>query len=115
VYAFSLLLSTATVLVKNGDFTAREILALNRFSRRMSFDIDWYLGIPPAHLSRDEMLRAYQQAYGSCAASASAQDAAAADASPALRPADLYRGIMGALVSGRASWARSSRPSSLAR
>ncbi len=99
MYAFSLLLSTATVLVKNGDFTAREIAALNRFSQRMSFDIDWYPGIPAAGVSLDDMLKGYQQAYGTGVTSA--QEAAAADAGPALRPADLYRGIMGALESGQ--------------
>src|SRR5208337_2051064 len=38
LFAFNLLLSTATVLVKNGDFTAEETARLREYARRMSFD-----------------------------------------------------------------------------
>jgi hypothetical protein len=39
---------TATLLVKNGAFTAGEIAALKEFCRFRSFDVDWYPGIQVA-------------------------------------------------------------------
>ena len=41
LFVFNLLLSTATVLVKNGDFTDGEIERLREYCRRMSFDVDY--------------------------------------------------------------------------
>ena len=45
VFVFNLYLSTATVLVKNSDFTDEEIATLRNFTRRMSFNDAYYPGI----------------------------------------------------------------------
>jgi hypothetical protein len=43
---------TATLLVKNGVFTASEIAALKAFCRSRSFDADYYPGISPEEANR---------------------------------------------------------------
>jgi hypothetical protein len=49
---------TATLLVKNGAFTEREIAALKAFCRARSFDIDYYPGIRPDEANRYNVLEA---------------------------------------------------------
>ena len=44
--------NTATLLVKNGDFTPEDIARLKDFSRARSFDLDWYPGIRPDEANR---------------------------------------------------------------
>ena len=44
--------NTATLLVKNGDFTADDIARLREFCRPRSFDLDWYPGIRPEEANR---------------------------------------------------------------
>ena len=63
IYAFNLLLSTATVLVKNGDYLPGEVAALNDYAKRMSFDIDYYPGIPERQKNFDQILTAYTEIY----------------------------------------------------
>ncbi|TFG59519.1 MAG: hypothetical protein E4H36_13655, partial [Spirochaetales bacterium] len=46
IFAFDLFLSTATILVKNSDFTEEEIGKLKSFTDRMSFDVFYYPGMP---------------------------------------------------------------------
>lgn len=44
--------NTATLLVKNGDFTPEDITRLQEFCRVRSFDLDWYPGIRPEEANR---------------------------------------------------------------
>jgi hypothetical protein len=119
LYAFNLLLSTATVMVKNGPFSPGEIAKLNSFSRRMSFDVDYFPGIAPMGTRMDALLRGYQDAYGSGAGAAPSSSAAApASPSPAspsasqtatatstqgpdLAPSQLYHGVVEWILGGK--------------
>jgi len=47
---------TATLLVKNGDFTAAEISALKAFCTARSFDVAYYAGMPPHEANRFNVL-----------------------------------------------------------
>jgi hypothetical protein len=47
---------TATLVVKNGDFTAAEIASLEAFCRTRSFDADYYPGIAPDRANRYNIL-----------------------------------------------------------
>ena len=65
IFAFDLLLSTATILVKSSDLTPRDIAALRGFCGRMSFNVDYYPGMPaPPGKSFDQILAGYQSLYG---------------------------------------------------
>jgi hypothetical protein len=98
VFAFHLLLSTATVLVKNGEFTQRETGLLNEYCRRMSFDAVYYPGVPRRPGSFSEMLDAYNGLYESPVRTA---EAPAADPEVDLRPGDLYHFALKWLFGGR--------------
>jgi hypothetical protein len=99
VFAFNLLLSTATVLVKNGDFTAGELAKLRAYARRMSFEVDYAPGLGPAPgPSFPAILASYRALY----ASASDQkSASAASADIPLKPGDLYRDSLVWLFQGK--------------
>jgi spermidine synthase len=97
VFAFSLLLSTATVLVKNGDFSPAEIETLKEYCRRMSFDPDYYAGIPGSGKDFQKMLDGYRALYFS----PRAQDSAPAATDTDLRPSLLYHNALDWLLSGR--------------
>src|SRR4030095_2091141 len=47
---------TATVLVKNGDFTTDDIVKLREFCRTRSFDADYFPGVEPADANRYNVL-----------------------------------------------------------
>ncbi len=65
IFAFDLLLSTATILVKNSDFTASDIARLRGFCDRMSFSVDYYPGMPaPRGKNFDQILAGYRSLYG---------------------------------------------------
>ena len=73
IFAFDLLLSTATVLVKNSDFTPQEIKTLRDFCNRMSFDVAYYPGMPnPKGVDFEKMLKSYQNLYSDTPQAASA-------------------------------------------
>jgi len=99
VFAFNLLLSTATVLVKNGDFTPSELGRLREYCRRMSFEVDYTPGIgasPGAGFQK--ILEGYRALY------APAGDRKAGDVTSSdipLRPGDLYRNSLVWLFGGR--------------
>ena len=63
VFVFNLLLSTATVLVKNGDFTPVEIAKLRQYCHRMSFDVDYEPGAQAAPVGFQKMLDGYRALY----------------------------------------------------
>jgi hypothetical protein len=60
VFVFDQLLSTATILVKNGSFSEAEIGKLRAFCARMSFIPAWYPGMPEPATGRDAVLAAYR-------------------------------------------------------
>lgn len=60
IYVFDLFLSTATIIVKNSDFTRKEIEALNEFCESRSFDIIYHPGIQRRPFQLDEILRVYR-------------------------------------------------------
>ncbi|MGA2977346.1 MAG: hypothetical protein ABSF77_18720 [Spirochaetia bacterium] len=93
VFAFNLLLSTATVLVKNSDFRQTEIDELTRYCRRMSFDVDYASGITGTAVSFERILNGYGGLYG--------KGEQEADAGLDLRPNDLYRDSLLWLFAGR--------------
>ena len=65
VFMFDQLLSTATVLVKNGPFTQGEIQTLRSFCARMSFIPCYYPGMPRPSVGLDQVLKNYRdQIYG---------------------------------------------------
>lgn len=60
VYMFDLFLSTATILVKNSDFTEEEIETLNEFCKSRSFEIIYHPGIEKRDYSLDAILKVYR-------------------------------------------------------
>ena len=48
---------TSTLLIKNGEFTPREIDAMRRFCRTRAFDVAWYPGISATEPNRHHILR----------------------------------------------------------
>ncbi|WP_354683784.1 SAM-dependent methyltransferase [Cupriavidus necator] len=47
---------TATLIVKNGEFNAADLAALNDFSRTRSFDVEYFPGIQPGQANRYNVL-----------------------------------------------------------
>ncbi len=90
VFSFNLLLSTATVLVKNGDFTDAEVDHLSKYCARMSFDVDYAPGVPETATSFEKILDEYQKLY----ARPNETEADAADSTIPLLPKELYRDSM---------------------
>ncbi|HET6487060.1 MAG TPA: hypothetical protein VFH83_11605 [Spirochaetia bacterium] len=97
IFAFNLLLSTATVLVKNGDFTPSETETLAAYCKRMSFDADYYPGIGPAPVSFATLMDGYAALYAD-----PNREGSAAGSVP-LRPNDLYRLALHQLLFGSPS------------
>jgi SAM-dependent methyltransferase len=93
IFAFNLLLSTSTVLVKNGDFTPGEITKLRAYCGRMSFEVDYYPGIQDRPKSFDEILTGYEGIYSSSGEKSPSVD---------LLPSDLYHFSLKWLLGGRA-------------
>ena len=96
MFSFGLLLSTSTVLVKNGDFTTNELAWLGRYCQRMSFEVDYAPGIAPAPgPSFPRILQAYRALYSSNPLDAEAT------ADVPLKPGDLYRDGLLWMFNGR--------------
>ncbi len=64
IFVFNLYLSTATVLVKNSDFTQEEIDTLLKFCRRMSFNPAYYPGIEREEEDFSLILRQFKEEFG---------------------------------------------------
>jgi hypothetical protein len=64
IFVFDQLLSTATILVKNGGFDSGELTRLRSFCARMSFMPCYYPGMPRPALSSDEVLKRYAEQMG---------------------------------------------------
>ncbi len=63
LFVFDLFLSTATILVKNGEMTATEIERLKDFCARRSFDIVYYPGIEPRPKKLEDILTKYREPF----------------------------------------------------
>jgi spermidine synthase len=98
IYSFDLLLSTATILVKNGEFIPAEIEQLNSYCKRMSFEVVYYPGTPPRAKSFDQILDVYGGIYGQAGRAAASQSSAQGID---LIPGDLYHFSLLWLLSGR--------------
>lgn len=99
IYSFNLLLSTATVLVKKSGFSPTEVAILNDYCRRMSFEVNYYPGMPYGRQDFTSLLKAYADLYSSEPSDNASSTAAAAGAEGGaqlsapeqdLRPADFY-------------------------
>jgi hypothetical protein len=127
VFGFNLLLSTATILVKNSPFTPDEIAKLKGFTERMSYTNFWYPGKPAPRRDYKDILADYRAslepapapAAGPASAAPGETRAAAAPAAPAapaasatpaapaaagsgeLLPQDLYHISLDLLFQGR--------------
>ena len=100
VFAFNLLLSTATVLVKNGPFTPAEVASLGRYCHSMSFEVDYAPGAPAAPgPAFEKILAAYRALYSTTATADRAGAESVADIP--LKPGDLYRDSLRWLFAGR--------------
>jgi hypothetical protein len=97
VFVFNLLLSTATVLVKNGDFTLDELAHLRQYCRRMSFEVDYEPGAPASAGGFQRILEGYRALY----APVGDRKGDAAQSDIPLRPAELYRNSLIWLFQGR--------------
>lgn len=92
VFMYDLFLSTATILVKNSDFTPPETALLRDFADSRSFEIIYYPGIPRRDASLNDVLASYRQVF----------DASSADpeAETGFNPADLYHLALYSLLDG---------------
>jgi hypothetical protein len=92
IFSFNLLLSTATVLVKNGDFTPAETARLRDYCKRMSFEANYYPGMPAGTKDLNGILAGYAGLYG-------ADEAGVPAAEP--RPGDFYHYSLEWMLAGR--------------
>lgn len=63
IFMFHMLLQTATVLVKNSDFTEDEIKALRNYCARMSFTVSSYPGMPGIKKDFGKILTHYTEIF----------------------------------------------------
>jgi spermidine synthase len=63
IFVFSMLLQTATVLVKKSDFTRDEIEKLTRDCKRLSFDVSYFPGMPEREKNFETMLKDYYELF----------------------------------------------------
>jgi spermidine synthase len=101
VFVFNLLLSTATVLVKNSDFTAHEIATLRDFCRKMSFEVSYYPAMPDKDKDFEAILGEYWKLYSRPSSKSRAQEADNTAGPANLLPQDLYHFSLKWLLSGR--------------
>ena len=92
IFSFNLLLSTATVLIKNGDFTPAETAKLNAYCKQMSFDANYYPGIPYGTKQFSAILDGYTAIYRNSAGDTN---------DIALLPTDLYHYSLEWLLAGK--------------
>jgi len=114
IFAFDLLLSTATVLVKNSDFTPQQIQTLRDFCNRMSFDVAYYPGMPdPKGTNFDRILQGYQNLYSDNPQTASSTPATTTSKSSTQGSQAAQGGLAAQLGSGTASDPKGSANSDL--
>jgi hypothetical protein len=101
IFAFDLLLSTATVLVKSSPFSPEEIQRLRDFCHRMSFQVSHYPGMPGRSKDFDAMLAAYTNQYHP--AGSGSPGGREGSASSDLLPNDLYYFSLQWMLAGRSA------------
>ncbi len=117
LFVFSMLLQTASVLVKNSDFTDVEIARLKADCERLSFDVSYYPGIPDRGKEFQVMLDDYYELFSTnkvysvdVGADSGGQDSllnllAAVnkedESEEALLPSDLYHYTLSWLLTGK--------------
>ena len=99
LFVFDSLLSTATILVKNSEFTELDRQTLLQFLKKTSFEACYYAGMPNPGKDFAAILQAYQDRFAPQPA-----DSAADIGSPALEftPEDFYYYTINWLLSGNA-------------
>jgi hypothetical protein len=100
LFVFDSLLSTATILVKNSEFTETDRQTLLHFLTKTSFEPCYYAGMPNPGKDFQVILQAYQDRFTS-----PPTGSAAATAGPSLdfTPKDFYYYTVDWLLSGKAS------------
>jgi spermidine synthase len=103
VFVFNLLLSTATILVKNSDFTPQEIETLRDYSRKMSFNVSYYPAMPERDKDFDAILGEYWKQYSGrrIGTRRDAKTDTSRSTAINLLPDDLYHFSLKWLLSGR--------------
>jgi spermidine synthase len=98
LFVFDLLLSTATVLVKNSEFTETDRQTLLRYLTKTSFEPCYYAGMPDPGMDFPAILRAYQDRFTS-----PPNGLAGTTAGPAIdfTPKDFYYYTIDWLLSGK--------------
>ena len=91
IYMFDLFLSTATILVKNSDFTAEEIEKLNTFCETRSFDIIYYPGIEKRDFVLDKILGVYRDHF---------ENNSSVEENVKFTPGDVYHLVLMELLNG---------------
>jgi hypothetical protein len=117
IFVFSMLLQTATVLVKKGEFSTDEIEKLRSDCQRLAFDVSYYPGMEPSKKDFDGMLKDYYELFSK--KNEYSVDLGKGDdkgdnllnlleavnekgeGEEALRPQDLYRSMLEWLLSGK--------------
>jgi SAM-dependent methyltransferase len=105
LFVFDQLLSTATILVKNGSFRGDELTTLRSFCARMSFIPCYYPGMPRPSLGPGEVLRWYAEQLGPsspAAAPASDNEESPSANGDDLLQEDLYYYTLDSIFSGHA-------------
>jgi hypothetical protein len=99
LFVFDSLLSTATVLVKNSEFTETDLQTLLQFLTKTSFEPCYYAGMPDPGKDFPAILQAYQDRFTPPSAGS-----AAATTEPSLEftPKDFYYYTIDWLLSGKA-------------
>lgn len=97
LFVYDLFLSTATVLIKNSDFTAPEVAKLRDFADSRSFDIIYYPGIPRRDRDFTSMVAMYRRFLDVDAPGAEEEDESIASD---FDPADLYHVTLFELFEG---------------
>jgi len=98
IYVFSMLYSTATVLMKKTPFSPEEIEKLNRFNRRMSFDVSYHPGMEDPSLDDALILSEYSAQFMQ---GEEGEELAVSEQIP-LIPSELYNIVIRWILDGRA-------------
>jgi hypothetical protein len=94
LFVFNLYQSTATILVKNGDFTDGQVYDLRKFCSERSFDTIWYPDIPRRPVDFDAVMNTYRDHF--------VGGGAATTVNAAFTTSDVYHLALQKMLAGRA-------------
>ena len=100
IFVFDLLLSTATILIKNSDFTEAETEILRDYARRMSFEVSYFPSMHQREGDFKNILERYRRLFDE-KMSIQEQKASPEKVTTSLLPTDLYHFSLRWLLSGR--------------